>query len=212
MKQTIKDTRYRGPSEVPRLIFDEVLSFGRSLADDVGILALSLEKIASPKRRTMPQQITDKFLNAPTKEAALELLTLELIEQLDASGAAVMLIDPERDHLHGEIAKPDDLFPNFEKTTISLGEPFCGALVVSTKSPIIIDNAHEDPRAKTWLVRYYQAKSLLVVPITDGDEALGSVSIIETRRFRHFEEDEVRLAQLLASKAGQAIKQFEEAA
>ncbi len=45
----------------------------------------------------------------------------------------------------------------------------------------------------------------------DGDEALGFISIIETRRFRHFDEDEAKLAQLLASQAGSAFKQLEEA-
>jgi PAS domain S-box-containing protein len=144
------------------------------------------------------------------REQILKVLAKSLTDLLAASGAVVLLIDDEHEHLHVGAAEPPEVWPSVQKATVSLEDnASANVRAIRDQVNLVIDNAVEHPGVKKWLVRQFGIKSLLCLPLTADNQALGSVSVVQTDRFRRFADDEVESAARLVSAAAKKLKGFD---
>jgi PAS domain S-box-containing protein len=159
------------------------------------------------------QRLLAEVQRATDRKHAMKTLAKGLTDLLGASGTVVWLIDDEREHLHVEAAEPPEVWPSIRKVTIGLEDKVsANAQAVRDQTPVVIEDAINDSRGKKWLVKQFGIKSMLCVPLTAGDEALGSISIIQTDRFRLFTDTEVKLAADLAAGTGEQMRSFDHTA
>ncbi len=67
-----------------------------------------------------------------------------------------------------------------------------------------VDDEDLDPREREVMVRYDE-KAVMEMPLVFGGEALGVLGVVESRRDRHFTDEEKQLLRLLAGPAATAI-------
>ncbi|MCK4268715.1 MAG: SpoIIE family protein phosphatase, partial [Actinomycetia bacterium] len=152
----IKDLHSIETRELPQRVFDKVFDFAQgTMADDTALLAISLEKEASVHGSNLAERIASKISGAKTRDKGLEVLAEGLIKTLDIAGVVIMLVDPQREHIHAAVAKPNEHWPQIDKVAVNLEEPARIIDAVKSKSPIVVDNAEKDPRTIKWLVRNY---------------------------------------------------------
>ena len=144
---------------------------------------------------------------AKSKKDVLDALAGGLVPVLDASGAAVLLAEDDEKLLVGYLGRPVDKWPGITKVTIDLEDTCAACAAFKTRRPIVISNTMTDASTKKWLAELYDCRSVLLVPII-GKERLGCLVISETRRSRHFTDDEVRVVVDLTEMAAQAIERL----
>jgi len=197
--------------DIPVMVFADIWDFSQgTLADDVAIMTVSLEQTSDSPIRAVAPRKARQFARAQTQDDLLTGLAEELTETTGASSTTIMLIDRENEHLHGAIIKPDEFAPNFSKIAVSLDGPFCGAVALKNGSPMLIENALTDERARSWLLRYLRVKSVLVLPLMVDDNPLGVILIIEADRSREFTDHEIKTVQAVVTGAAERLAWFEQ--
>jgi two-component system, NtrC family, sensor histidine kinase HydH len=164
----------------------------------------------STKAKENARALARKLRSAPDLNRTLAELADGLTALLEVSGTTVLLVDKEREHLHGRIGRPDAAFPMWTKVRIGLDDASTASVrALKDKAPQVVTDTAKDPRAKPWLVRQYAAKSLVAVPMWAGDDPVGAIVMVETRRVRRFEPFEVELAQWVADEAAGLIAAYD---
>jgi GAF domain-containing protein len=164
----------------------------------------------STKAKENTRALVRKLRSAPDLDRMLAELADGLTALLDVSGTTVLLVDKERQHLHGRIGRPDAAFPMWTKVRIGLDDTATASVqALKEKAPQVVTDTAKDPRAKPWLVRQYAIKSFAALPMLAGDDAVGCIVMVETRRVRRFEPPEVDLAQWVADEAAGLIASYD---
>ena len=158
----------------------------------------------------MTEQIADQITAAKTKEEVLDILVKGLTEDLTASATAVFWIDQENGKIFGGAAWPEELEKMIRKVVVSMDDrSSVMASMLRTNSPLVVDDAVNDPRGKKWLVALFKAKSFVIAPIVTDKKVIGIVGVGEIENTRHFTSREVEKIQYLASKTGAAMERLE---
>ncbi|MEO0826986.1 MAG: response regulator [Cyanobacteria bacterium J06642_9] len=99
-------------------------------------------------------------------------------------------------------------FPQTPRSQVPIaGNPVLQQLL-ATQQPVVIDDLDQHPElAVQDIPMRSPAKALLIVPLIVDQQIIGSISLRQTQRSRHWRIDEVELAQAVASQAALAVQQ-----
>lgn len=161
--------------------------------------ALERERFASALGRTSLAIMSTLELNA-----VLEQICRESAEAFDVSSGFVWMV--EGDAVVG-FAGHGPAREAFVGTRARLDSPdTLGARVIRERRGEFINQIEQDARANDHLARGTGARSLLAVPMFEGDSPVGTLVIADTVRDDRFTADDIERAQVLASHAVIAIE------
>jgi GAF domain-containing protein/nitrogen-specific signal transduction histidine kinase len=114
-----------------------------------------------------------------TLPAVLEAINRTVTELTGATGCGIGLVDEERQRVH-HVAAHGFRTEEWRSLALPLGEGIIGR-VAATGLPIRSDDVREDPRSARRDVDEREGiRSMLVVPLRDGEEVIGVVSAFST--------------------------------
>jgi len=145
--------------------------------------------------------VTDPSLAYMSLERQLSELLERVTEITGADTAAILLLDPERDVLVARAARGIEEEVR-EGVQVPLGRGFAGRIAAERRPIAIEDVGHAD--ILNPILRRTGIRSLLGVPLVVEGRVIG-VMHVGTLRGRKFEDEDVRLLQLVADRAGLAI-------
>ena len=132
-------------------------------------------------------------------------------EVMDAEAASLMLYNPEKNLLEFASIKDDvmgDRADDVLKSSIKLklGEGIAG-WVAQKREPVIIKDAQKDPRFSRRADKKtgFLTRTMLCVPLIQGQELLGVLNVLNSRDKPFFEEEDLGLLESFADLAAVAI-------
>lgn len=152
---------------------------------------------------TSLQRLTDAALAYLPEEELLAELLERVSEILRSDTAAILLLGPDRSHLHARAAK--GIEEEVERgVTIPVGKGFAGRIAAERRAIVIDDVDHAD--ILNPILREKGIRSLLGVPLLVEGNVRGVLHVgsLRPRRFTDAERD---LLQLAADRAALAIDQ-----
>ena len=153
---------------------------------------------------TDAQSVVTRVSAAKSEREILSVLAEGLTTVLDVSGTIAMLPDAQEKVMRGCLGYPGEHWPNIEKVAIDLEEQVGVCIAFKTGEPVVVEDAAADVPTKKWVARLYKCRSVLCVPII-AEKPIGCMIVSESRRRRHFTDDEVKAALDLTTIAGRAI-------
>ena len=159
------------------------------------------EKTLSMLRRL--QMVTDIALPQLTLQQLMTALLNRLRSALDADAAAILLVEPDGQHLSptSSVGLREELRGGAE-VKIPIGQGIAGAIAVSPKGLIFNDLSHV--AAITPFLRK-QLSSLLGAPLKVEGRVIGVIQA-GTKQPRKFTADDLNLIHLVADRAASAIE------
>lgn len=128
-----------------------------------------------------------------------------VMEQIECEKMAILLYDEENDmlvaHPPAVGMTPDQL----DRLRIPMNEPSIGGTVFRTNTPLMSNDAANDAWVSRALQQLLDTRSLLVVPLTTGAQALGILMAINVRAGA-FSDDDLQYAGLLGRQAGAVLE------
>lgn len=120
-----------------------------------------------------------------------------------ADACSLMLVDHERRDLYIKASR--GVPPEVARAVrLPIGEGVAG-WVVREGQPLAIRDVRTDPRFRATPGRGEFIRSLLSVPLRLGDEVIGAINV-DTKQFRDFTTDEIKILYILANRAAMAIE------
>lgn len=103
---------------------------------------------------------------------------------------------------------PDDPRPPFPQSLVPIKENPVLQRLLAIQAPVIIDDLTQQSELNiVGLPLRSPARALLIVPLLYNGKIIGSISLRQVHRSRHWETDEVELAQAVAAQAAIAVQQ-----
>ena len=84
-------------------------------------------------------------------------------------------------------------------------EMLSGVIALKSREAVAIEDAATDERCSPSLIRQFNIKSALIVPLVAGRETIGIVWVTRTDRVQHFSEEQARFATTVGTQAALAI-------
>ncbi len=163
------------------------------------------------RRRNRELALLNRVIAASTStldvEQVLEVACQELAHALDLPQAAAALFNAERTQAqviaeYLEPGRPSALWKTIPGTDNPATE-----YILAHKAPLAVTDAQTDELLAPVrdMMRERGTLSLLIVPVMERDEVVGTIGLDAIER-REFDEDEITLAQNAAAAAGQALE------
>ncbi len=149
-------------------------------------------------------QITRDMAASSDLDDLLGVIITRSMELLEAERATLFLYDPDSDELYSKIAAGAD------EIRFSAGSGIAGA-VVRSKKVINVPDAYGDERFNPEIDRKtgFRTRSILAVPLLDySGEMVGVLEVLNRKGSdkRHFDQDDITLAETLAAQAGVVLQ------
>jgi signal transduction histidine kinase len=125
-----------------------------------------------------------------------------LAQLVDASHAIVLLIEDGGDHL--VIHEHDSRFRADVRGT-RVSDDSAAAKAVRERKAVLVEDAQASPFVYRPLVRPFEIKSLLALPLLVGDQAIGAVVALEARRIREWTPAQVQRGEMIAHQIAIAV-------
>lgn len=163
-------------------------------------MTVAREQLGDDERLRRIEAVTDAALSELDVSGMLDELLDRVRELLNVDTAAILMLDVHARQLVATAAKglEEEVRQGFR---VSVGRGFAGR-VASSRGPVVLDEVTPADVVNPILLEK-GIRSLLGVPMFVGGELVG-VLHIGTLTPRHFTDDDVRLLQLVADRAGQA--------
>jgi len=148
---------------------------------------------------------TARRIDSPSAEALLRSIVDATVALFQAEAASIALYDPATDRLIFEVAAGEQ-GQGVIGVAISPGEGIAG-YVFSTGESIALSNVEADPRFGRQVAEQtgYVPRSIVAVPLTDGDRTIGVLEVLDKRNSASFTLQDVELAAVFARQAAVAI-------
>jgi PAS domain S-box-containing protein len=187
----------------------EELHAGEQLAGQVAIQLEKARLLADARRRVreldllleMGRVITESLDPERIGEAA----AVSLARIVDCDQAFVWLFDPRSAMLRGAYAADPAHRAHFQAVRLPLQSPTAAARAMVTRAPVRVEEARGSPVVNQDLLDVYKVHSLLALPLMLRDEAIGSVTVGDTRRRRSWTDAEVERATVIARQLAVAV-------
>jgi two-component system, NtrC family, sensor histidine kinase HydH len=178
------------------------LNFAQLLGELLVVYADNARLYAEAQRRldetAMMVEVARAVSASPELDKRLDASAEILAKMVDASNAFIMLLEDGGTVLHGVATSSPSLREEFRAVRIPIDAPSIAARVVSTKQPVIVEDATASTEVQRELVSRYGEKSLVALPLMLRDEAIGAVVFDDTRRVRAWSTAEIQRAELIA--------------
>ncbi|MCC6446561.1 MAG: GAF domain-containing protein [Armatimonadetes bacterium] len=135
----------------------------------------------------------------------LDLLAQKALELTGATGAAVALLDDDR-QMMSLVAAAGENSSELLGLKVRVDDCLNGRAVRPPEPYIAYEEGQEQP--KSGIGTGIGVRSAVVVPIVAGADALGSLAIINRKDGQPFTEDDVRLLSVFASFAAMSIRSY----
>jgi GAF domain-containing protein len=139
-----------------------------------------------------------------TQEDLLPHLANSLARALDSTGCFIVLRDPHTGELQLTAACGPDTEEHKRLETSGDGLALARA-VIEAKQPIVVQDVFDSPYITRQVAEQLPDKSLLGLPLTVQDRAVGAAIVGESGEKRHFTEREVERAMVVANHIAVAI-------
>jgi serine phosphatase RsbU (regulator of sigma subunit) len=143
----------------------------------------------------------------PAAEADLRTLLGEVLTRLEVDVVTVLRFDPASDHLVTMVTVSEHRVSSGQHR-VPLGRGLAGRVAVD-RSPIALDDVADDDLLNPALYAL-GVRSVMALPLLDGDRLLGVLKV-GTRRARRFDSDDSARAAELAELVIQAIDAYDAA-
>lgn len=159
-------------------------------------------------------EVARHLASTSSQEDMLRDILRVLEERLQMQRATVMLLSPDGEELYVEVLRPSGTKPK-DTARYRRGEGILGHVVESGKS-LIIPNIEEEPRFQDRVHRRKGAKidpkgwSFIALPVTIGQETVGTLSVDLPRRDIDFLQDAERVLSIVAGLIANDIKRRRE--
>lgn len=205
-----------GEISISPVVRDGVVSGSRGLIRDVSERIRSEHLLREAKDAAEAQAARLRSVNrvAATVSRTLDMdgmlqsVCEELTSIFPVRNAGVGLITADRQNL--EVVAFHSPFPE-ERTALGMVLPFAGnpssQEVIRTRKPLVLQDAQNDPRSGELsdISRARGTRALMIVPILSRGEAIGTIGMPAIDPYYVFSNDEVELAETIASQIATAI-------
>ncbi|MGD2026378.1 MAG: GAF domain-containing protein [Anaerolineales bacterium] len=156
-----------------------------------------------------------KSIDAITPETNVYLLIHQMLEAaliaVDSKNGSLLLLDEET----GELVFVEVIGEAREKLLnyrLAKGQGIAG-WSVAKRQPRLVTNTKNEPEFSAMVDRYtgMETKSLICIPLLDGERRLGAVEVVNTRTGRPLAEEDMDVLQLVGKLASLAIIEAERA-
>jgi GAF domain-containing protein len=164
-------------------------------------------RFAEDLRDTLVLAAATGAIGAPVRhERLLQMVVETAADVIQASGAALFLIDHRTSELTFEVA----IGPKAQQVKglrVPLGQGVAGLVAVSGQ-PMAISNAESDPRVLESIGEKvgYEPKSLLCVPLVDDDRVVGVLELLDKVGAPSFSPADMRVLGEFAELAAVALE------
>ncbi len=149
------------------------------------------------------RHVTASLVSTVDRSEALDMIVQHAMTLTGADMSSIFELDAASQEL--KIVAHRGLSESYLNIRVQVGEGAIG-LAVQSGQPIVIQDAHSDPRLQTvasWVAEEgYRA--MCSVPLISHNNVLGGISVY-TREQRHFSDDEVELLAAFANDAALAM-------
>jgi signal transduction histidine kinase/class 3 adenylate cyclase len=200
----------------PRSWQDDEVHLIRMVADQAALAlsqAQTYEKVrALAKREALINTITTAIRSTLEPEAIFAAITQQLGQALHVDGCALSLWTEEDEYvqcvgLHDAWQTSSETEPLPQSKAPIEGNPVLQQLL-ATQMPVVVDDLqHQSSLQVLDLPLRSPARSLLVVPLIHDGKIIGSISLRQLNQPRHWDEDDIELAQAVAAQAAIAVQQ-----
>jgi len=148
---------------------------------------------------------TARRIDSPSAEALLRSIVDATVALFQAEAASIALYDPPTDRLVFEVAAGEQ-GQGVIGLAIPPGEGIAG-YVFSSGQSLALSNVEDDPRFGRQAAEQtgYVPRSIVAVPLTDGDRTIGVLEVLDKRNSPSFTLQDVELAAVFARQAAVAI-------
>lgn len=159
-------------------------------------------------------KVAQHLASSSSQEDMLREILQVLEERLEMQRATVMLLSPDGKELYVEVLRPSGTKPK-NTARYRRGEGILGHVVETGKS-LIIPNIEEEPRFQDRVHRRKGANvdpkgwSFIALPVTIGQETVGTLSVDLPRRDIDFLQDAERVLSIVAGLIANDIKRRRE--
>ncbi len=162
-------------------------------------------------KKSEKETLQNLFEIAKSLTSTLDIDTLlkrigESAEYLtDSEASSIMLLDEDKQHLSFKVATGEK-GGTLKKLKVRVGEGIAGT-VAKTKESLIINDVSKDQRFSKQFDKSsgFVTKSILAVPLLDGDELIGVAEVLNKKNSEHFTDEDKTILQSLASLATVSI-------
>lgn len=200
-----------------KVFTSEELEFLKILRDQAGIALYQAELYKSSQnqlqREALLREITERIRSSLDIEKMLYFICEEMAKLFKVQRASISEF-PDLTDFSKHITRMEyKAFPTMSglvdlKHLDQLTKFYIQYLLEHTEI-LAIDNIQESNTPDYFKESYtiLGVKSLMIIPIRSGDDKLGMLIISEYENYRHWSNDEIQLAQLIANQIQIAIKQ-----
>jgi sigma-B regulation protein RsbU (phosphoserine phosphatase) len=153
--------------------------------------------------------LSRKLLGRLDLDDILIYVVREVKELLQADASAVFLLDRSGDMLSFRAASGWREDPIGEDRRIPADDSSASGWVVRNQQPLVYHRDDPDREVPVWTanwLRIEQFQSVAAVPMISEEKTIGTLTL-NMRQHRLFDDDELRLLQLMANQAAMAIEQ-----
>ncbi|MGB0561595.1 MAG: GAF domain-containing protein, partial [Spirulinaceae cyanobacterium] len=171
--------------------------------------AEAYEKVQSLARRAeLVNTITMAIRSSLEPERIFMAITRQLGQTLEVEGCAISLWSEGDEYvqcvgLYDRLAPEETLLP--QSVAPIAGNPLLQELV-NTKTAVVVDDLGPDDPAQNLPLRS-RARALLIVPLLNDGEIMGSISLRQGQEPRQWSSEDIELAQAVAAQAAIAVQQ-----
>ncbi len=153
-------------------------------------------------------ELGNAFASQLQLDPLLELVTHKCREVLDAEGAAILLLDPQRNELYFPYLS--DIDPEVARRLSGLRFPADRGVAgeaLRTGQAIKVDDVSREEKHYSLIDRHtgLTTRSILAAPLIANDKRLGVVEVVNSLRGNSFTDDDLALLELLANSIALAI-------
>lgn len=166
---------------------------------------------ALAQREVLINTITQAIHSSLEPKQIFSAITQKLGQALQVDGCAISLWTQNDDYvdcvgLYNSDQEPLQVIP---KSQVKIGENPILQELLASRAPVIFDNLARSPIAQTstHLAFHMQAAALLIVPLINDSQIIGSISLRQNQQPRHWHMEEINLAQAVANQAAIAVQQ-----
>jgi HD-GYP domain-containing protein (c-di-GMP phosphodiesterase class II) len=157
-------------------------------------------------KQKLLSQITRHLHQTLDLDELIPRIFAEVNKAINAEGQSIWLVDTAEGVIRCRFATGSES-ETLKGFSVSLSAPSIVGTSVSKKKPIMIKDAHNDPRRarsadeKTG----YITRSLMTVPLVLEDEAIGAIQAVNKRGGQLFNQEDLDLFQAIANTAALAV-------
>ena len=204
-----QDMTEQGPADPGEALSRAQDTIERQAAEIEALRArLADELFARDLKQALVLAATAGAIAAPvTHSRLLELIVQTSMHVTSAEQGTLFLIDEDARELLFAVTVGPHSAP-VQNLRVPLGHGIAG-LVAITGEPMIVSEANRDPRQASDIARAtgYTPKTILCVPLIDGDRIIGALEMMDKRDAQSFAPSDMEALGLFAGQAAVAIEQ-----